>query len=96
MAYWGFADVPCGRAERGSRARRVGPQLPSLMRVRAAEHAPRDPSASSSVVTASRRSSSVASVVSVERLCVHQSHLEREIITLSENASRHGHHFACE
>ena len=50
-------------------------------------------SVSSSVVTASRRSSSVA-----PGLCraprVIPPHPEREFITLSENAPRHGHRFA--
>ena len=48
-------------------------------------------SISSSVVTASPRSSSVAPSSSVERLRVVPAHLERDLIIITENASRHGH-----
>ena len=88
---WRFTAVGgVSRARSAARAHRRSSSI-RRDRVRATEHAPRDPSASSSVVTASRRSSSVARRL-VERRA-ESPHLERESI-LSENASRHGNRFA--
>jgi hypothetical protein len=63
-------------------------------RVRAAEHAPRDP-----FRVLERRLGLVeiverGVVVQVERLRVIRPHPERELMTISEDASRHGNNFA--
>ena len=79
-------------AERGSRVSQC--VLNALCgRVRATEHAPRDP------YRILERRHGLAEIVErgtgvlVERLCVTPPYLERDPIALSENASRHGHRF---
>ena len=66
----------------------------SCERIRAAEHAPRDP-----FYLLERRHGLVEIVkrgagVSVEGLCVKPPYPERECMNISESASRHGHYFA--
>ena len=63
-------------------------------RMRVAEHAPRGP------FRVLERRHGLAEIVErgtvvlVERPRVNPPHPERDLMTLSENASRHGHHFA--
>ena len=80
-------------AEHGSRASQ-GILDPRCVGVRAAEHAPRDP------FCVLERRHGLAEIVKRsatgvdERRHVIRPHPEREVITLSENASRHGNRFA--
>ena len=69
---------------------------PSRGRVRAAEHAPRGPCR-----LFKRRHSSAEIVergagVKTDRRRITKSHLERDVMIISENASRHGNHLAQE
>ena len=81
------------RSKRGSRILQFGPH-PFRYRVCASEHAPRDP------CRVLKRRHGLAeivergSIVLVERVRVIPLHPERELITLSENTSRHWQNFA--
>ena len=80
-------------AERGSRVRQDSLKRP-YDRVRAAEDTPRSP------FRALERRHGLAEIVEcgggvvVERLCVKPPHPKRDIMIISENASRHGHRFS--
>ena len=80
-------------AERGSRVSQFALNL-HCKRVRAAEHAPRDPFRVLERCHGFAEISECGAVGFVERLRVNPPHPERESITLSENASRHGDRFA--
>ena len=86
-------DVASAGAERDSRASQVALNLPLRAGARHRRPAARSVPISSSVATVSLIVERGVVVV-VERQRVSKPHPEREIMTLSENASRHGYRFA--
>ena len=80
-------------AERGSRCSQ-GTLNPLCERVRAAEHAPRDPFRLLERRHGFAQIVERGSVVLVECPPINLPHLEREFMTVTEKASRHRHHLA--